>query len=55
MLELEYKGIKTYYYCILCVQRARGKFEHIKQRHERYKKDPNWIFGVIMAEILKIF
>ena len=32
MLELADKGIKTYDYCVLYVQRAKGKIKHVKIR-----------------------
>lgn len=41
MLELADEGIKTYYYCFLYVQGDRGIIEHVKQRQERYLKNPN--------------
>lgn len=46
MLELADKGIKTYNYCVLYVQRAKGKIKHVKIRARKYfLKDSNWTFG----------
>lgn len=42
MLELADKGIKTYNYCVLYVQRAKGKIKHVKIRARKYfLKDSN--------------